>query len=224
MRLLIVEDDPQLADGLVGALKQSAYQVTLCATGRDALGALADSHFDLVILDLGLPDIDGLDVLRAIRADGIQTPVIILTAREQLGQRVRGLDIGADDYLVKPFALLELEARIRAHLRRAGGGSVQLRFENIEIDSTNRQALVDGTPVELTARELAILEALVRRQGRIAGKDQLFDDIYDTDSDAQTSALEVHISRIRKKFQAIGAPYTIRALRGLGYRLERSGT
>jgi DNA-binding response OmpR family regulator len=178
----------------------------------------------LVILDLGLPDIDGLDVLRSIRADGIHTPVIILTAREQLGQRVRGLDIGADDYLVKPFALLELEARIRAHLRRAGGGAVQLRFEGIEIDSANRQALINGAPMELTARELAILEALVRRQGRIAGKDQLFGDIYDADSEAQTSALEVHISRIRKKFQTVGAPYTIRALRGLGYRLERIDT
>jgi DNA-binding response OmpR family regulator len=132
------------------------------------------------------------------------------------------LDIGADDYLVKPFALMELEARIRAHLRRAGGGAVQLRFEGIEIDSANRQASVHGQHVELTARELAILEALVRRQGRIAGKEQLFGDIYDANSDAQTSALEVHISRIRKKLSAIGAPYVIRSLRGLGYRLERS--
>ena len=224
MRLLVVEDDQQLGDGLVAALKQSAYEVQLSMTGKQALAALADSHFDLVILDLGLPDMDGLDILRSLRAEGNHTPVIILTAREQLGQRVRGLDIGADDYLVKPFALMELEARIRAHLRRATGGAVHLRFEGIEIDTANRHALVNGQPMELTARELAILEALVRRQGRIAGKEQLFGDIYDTDSDAQTSALEVHISRIRKKFLAVGAPYIIRSLRGLGYRLERSGT
>jgi len=222
MKLLVIEDDQELAAGLVGSLTQSSYDVQLCATGESALSACTASSYDLVVLDLGLPDMDGIDVLRRMRADGIRSPVIVLTARDQLGHRVRGLDVGADDYLVKPVALVELEARIRAQLRRARGGGALLRYDTIEIDEGDRHASVNGQRLDLTARELAILEVLVRRQGRIVGKEQLFEDIYEPDSEARTSAVEVHISRLRKKLQAQGAPVGIRALRGLGYRLERS--
>ncbi|TAK98900.1 MAG: response regulator transcription factor [Rhodospirillaceae bacterium] len=222
MRLLVVEDDQQLAEGLVGSLMQSSYEVQLCTTGDAALAACATSTYDLVVLDLTLPDMDGIDVLRRMRAEGMHSPVIILTARDQLSHRVRGLDIGADDYLVKPVALAELEARIRAQLRRARGGGAQLKFGAVEIDELDRHASVNGQRLDLTARELAVLEVLVRRQGRIVGKEQLFDDIYEAESDARTSALEVHISRLRKKLLAQGARVGIRALRGLGYRLERS--
>jgi DNA-binding response OmpR family regulator len=222
MRLLVIEDDQQLAEGLVASLTQSSYEVQLCTTGDAALAACATSSYDLVILDLGLPDMDGIDVLRRMRAEGTRSPVIILTARDQLSHRVRGLDVGADDYLVKPVALAELEARIRAQLRRARGGGAQLKFDAIEIDEVAHHASVNGQPLDLTAREQAILEVLVRRQGRVVGKEQLFDDIYEAESEARTSALAVYISRLRKKLLAQDARIGIRVLRGLGYRLERN--
>jgi DNA-binding response OmpR family regulator len=164
---------------------------------------------------------DGLDVLWRMREDGFRAPVIVLTARDRVAHRVRGLDVGADDYLVKPIALAELEARVRAQLRRARGGGAQLRFDTIEINEEAHEAFVKGQRLDLTARELAILKILVRRQGRIVGKEQLFDDVYAEESEAATSALEVHISRLRKKLATLDARVGIRALRGLGYRLEK---
>jgi len=222
MRLLIVEDDRKFAEGVVNSLTRSSYEVQVCPTGDAALTELATSVYNLVIMDLGLPDMDGIDLLRRMRAQGVNWPVIILTSRDQLGHRIRGLDAGADDYLVKPIAMAELEARIRAHLRRAQGGSVQLRFGTVEIDNVNRQASTAHRSLTLTLKELAILEVLVRRQGRNITKEHLFESIYDARSSASPSALEVHICRLRKKLRIGGADVTVRSLRDLGYRLERT--
>ena len=159
--------------------------------------------------------------MKQLRNRGKAPPVIILTARDPLTDRVKGLDAGADDYLVKPIALPELEARLRAVLRRAGGGDTSARFGNVELDAGQLHATADGKPLDLTAREFAALRALMRRQGRIVAKEQMFESMYDAESETNPNAIEVHVSRLRKKLEGAGADVGIRALRGLGYRLER---
>lgn len=220
MRLLIIEDDSELANGLESALAQSGHACDCVTNGRAALQAGANLAYDLIVLDLGLPDIDGLDLLRLLREHGASAPVLILTARDGLGDRIRGLDSGADDYLVKPFALGELEARIRALLRRGQPNAPQLSCANLQLDVAARSAHVDGAALELTARELAILESLLRRAGRVVAKQQLFDAVYNWDAEANLSVIEVHVSRLRRKLEAAGARVVIRMLRGLGYRIE----
>jgi DNA-binding response OmpR family regulator len=221
MRLLFVEDDRDLADGLIGSLAQSSYTVDTYPTADLALAAVTAHTYDLIILDLGLPDGDGLDLLKSLRGYGIATPVIIMTARDEIADRVQGLDLGADDYLVKPVALAELEARIRMQLRRPKGQAPGLAFGNVEIDDPHRQASVMSQRMDLTAREFGILELLVRARGLTVPKDRLFEGTYDSESDVNLSVVEVHISRLRKKLEAAGADVGVRALRGLGYRLER---
>ncbi len=219
--LLLIEDDSDLASGLNASLAQSGYDVTHLTNGNEAVAACDGSTYDVVVLDLGLPDIDGIEALKKMRAKGLRAPVLILTARDGLKDRVNGLDAGADDYLGKPFELMELEARVRALLRRTRAGNAeQMRFGSVSFDAGERQMFVNGKPLLLTAREIAVLEALLAKAGRIVSKENIFSSIYDLESDASTSAIEVYVSRVRKKLDAAGAGVGIRVLRGLGYRLE----
>lgn len=224
MRILLVEDDLELGDGLVCALAQSAYAVDLVRSGHDALAACAAVTYQLVILDLGLPDLDGVEVLRRLRHVGMTAPVLILTARDDLRHRVLGLDAGGDDYLAKPFDIAELEARIRALLRRGDPASTTLRLGVVAFEPTQRRLTVRGVELELTARELAVLELLMRRAGRIVSKRHIFESLYTWDNDAGVSNVEVFVSRLRRKLVQAGADVGIRVFRGLGYRLEQQET
>jgi len=219
MRILIVEDDPTLADGLMRSLGQSGYAVDCAANGERAHAMLKDDVYDLAILDLGLPKIDGLEVLRRLRQRGGTVPVLILTAREGVESRVQGLDLGADDYLTKPFNLVELEARVRALIRRGQmGGSTSLSCGALVFDTAGRRATVAGQSIELSARELGVLEILMLRQGKVVNKEQIMEALCSWDEDLGENAIEVYIHRLRKKIEVSGAH--IRTIRGLGYLLE----
>lgn len=221
MRLLLVEDDVELANGLVQALEQSNLSADVVHNCAMAQAACQANTYQAIVMDLGLPDGDGLTLLRRLRREGITTPVLILTARDELMDRVQGLDAGGDDYLVKPFALVELEARVRALLRRGQSLSPQLRFGLVELDMTSKTVTVQGAFLDLTAKELAVLEFLMQRAGRVVAKFQLAEAIYNWDQEANASMIEVFISRLRRKLSDAGADVSIRALRGLGYRLEQ---
>lgn len=220
MRLLVVEDDFELADGLASALGQSGYVVDVVHSGYEALTACATATYQLVILDLGIPDLDGIQVLRRLRNEGVTTPMLILTARDDLHHRVLGLDAGGDDYLSKPFELAELEARIRALLRRGDPITTILNFGAVAFETASRRLTVRGTELELTASELAVLELLMRKAGRIVSKKQLFDSVYSGESEATLSSVEVFVSRLRRKLARASADVGIRVFRGMGYRLE----
>ena len=221
-RLLLVEDDRGLAAGLGAALRRDGSQVDVADCGREALRLARSAAYDACILDLGLPDRDGVDVLREMRATAIGFPVLVLTARDALGERIRGLDAGADDYLVKPFELGELEARLRALLRRRGGDATPWRqFGPLRFDAQGFAAFSGDDPIDLTRREAAVLECLMRRPGRIVTKEAILAAAFPSDSDAAPNAVEVQVSRLRRKLEAFGV--TVRALRGLGYRLEETG-
>ena len=220
MRILIVEDDPVLSDGLVRSLRGSDYAVDSAADGGEADHILSTSGYDLVILDLGLPGLDGYDLLRRLRRRGSTTPVLILTALDTLEDRVTALDLGADDYLTKPFDLPELEARVRALIRRghSGGGSL-LTHGALTLDTAGRRALLAGEPLELSAREIGVLEVLMMRSGRVVNKDQLAEELYGWDEEVSANAIEVYVHRLRRKLEPAGV--TIRTIRGLGYLLEK---
>lgn len=222
MRLLIAEDDPILSDGLVRSLKHSGYAVDAVCNGVDADSALVANEFDLVILDLGLPRMSGLDVLKRLRGRNSRVPVLILTALDGVQDRVRGLDLGADDYLAKPFELAELEARVRALTRRgAAGAPTLLRQGNLSYDQVGRVASIRDQPLDLSARELALLEVLLLRAGRVVSKDHLVEHLCQWDEEVSTNAIEVYVHRLRKKIEPGAAKIT--TVRGLGYRLERLG-
>ncbi len=220
MRLLLVEDDLELANGLVNTLAQSDYLTDAVHSGQDAVAACATFTYQLVILDLGLPDEDGISVLQRLRQQGLRAPVLILTARDDLKDRIRGLDAGADDYLTKPFEFGELEARLRALLRRGQSNAGMQHFGEIEFDAVSRFALVRGNELELTARELAVLEMLMLRPGKVVSKQQMLDSLYSWEHEASPSVIEVFVSRLRRKLDEASAGVSIRVLRGLGYRLE----
>lgn len=222
MRLLVVEDDVELANGLVSSLAQSGYAADVAHTARDAERACAHTNYALVILDLGLPDLDGLELLRRLRLDSMRAPVLILTARDQPQQRVAGLDSGGDDYLSKPFDISELEARIRALLRRGEPVGTTLTLGSLAFEITARQFTVSGRELELTPSELSVLEMLLRRPGRIVSKADIFNSLYSWQDHANMSAVEVFISRLRRKLGQAGADVGIRVFRGLGYRLEKA--
>ncbi len=217
MRLLLVEDQEELAEWLAKALRQGGHAVDLMGRGDHADHALATQPYDLVILDLSLPGMDGLEVLKRLRARGGDLPVLILTARGSTDERVIGLNLGADDYLVKPFELSELEARVKALLRRGQGRSPVLRVGRLEFDSSSRLVMIDGRPLPLTPRELAVLEALMARLGRPVARELLFEKVFDMDADARPEAIESYVSRLRKKLE--GSDVSITTLRGLGYLL-----
>jgi DNA-binding response OmpR family regulator len=222
MRILLIEDDAALADGLVRALTRAGHACDHLARGLAAPSALASVSYDLVVLDLSLPDIDGLELLARLRQDGFSVPVLILTARDGVEDRIRGLDSGGDDYLAKPFALGELEARLRALARRQSTAPALRQLGALRLDTGTRELRVGDQPLELTARELALMEILLQQPGRIVAKQRLFDAVYSWDHEASLSVIEVHISRLRRKLQAAHAKVGIRMLRGLGYRLEAS--
>lgn len=220
-KVLVVEDEASIASFVAMYLKKAGFGVSIAPSGGEALERAESEEPAIVLLDLGLPDIDGIEALKKMREKGLRAPVLILTARDGLKDRVNGLDAGADDYLGKPFELMELEARVRALLRRTRAGDAeQMRFGSVSFDAGERQMFVNGKPLLLTAREIAVLEALLAKAGRIVSKENIFSSIYDLESDASTSAIEVYVSRVRKKLDAAGAGVGIRVLRGLGYRLE----
>ncbi len=219
MRILIVEDEPLLADGLSRSLRQAGYAIDCLDDGQAADTMLVCEHYDCVILDLGLPRMDGLQVLARLRKRGGRTPVLILTARDRLGDRVDGLNLGADDYMTKPFDLPELEARVRALIRRAqGSASADLTVGGLALDTVGKRASVSGVTVELSAREFAVLEVLMLRAGRVVGKTQLSERLYGFGEEAGPNAIEVYIHRLRKKLDP--SVVGIRTIRGLGYLLE----
>ena len=218
MRLLLVEDDRMIGDSLRQALRDEGYAVDWVYDARAANATLATERFDLVLLDLGLPNAQhwgsGLDVLRALRERKDATPVIVLTARDALGDRVEGLDAGADDYLVKPFELDELNARMRAVLRRhAGRGEPVFAHGGLRLDPATRQVTLQGEPVALSAREFAVLEALLARPGAILSRAQLEDRLYGWGEEIESNAVSVYIHQLRRK---LGAD-AIRNVRGVGY-------
>lgn len=219
MRILLVEDDPVLADGLSRILQQSQHLVSLANNGAYADQLLQLEKFDLVILDMGLPDMDGAQILRRLRARHNAVPVLILTAQDSVANRVQGLDLGADDYLSKPFDLPELEARIRALLRRnqAARTSV-LQLGSLVLDSVGHCASVQGVALDLSARELGVLDLLLRRSGRVVSKEQLSEQLSGLGEEISSNAIEVYVHRVRKKIEA--SQVNIRTVRGLGYLLE----
>jgi two-component system, OmpR family, response regulator len=220
MRILIAEDDAILADGLTRSLRQAGYVVDRVGTGLEADSAVTRGEFDLLILDLGLPKMGGLEVLRRLRARQSPLPVLILTALDGVNDRVRGLDLGADDYLAKPFALNELEARVRALTRRGGAGaSSVLHHGELSYDQVGRVTQLRGKPLDLSARETGLLEILLLRVGRIVSKDQLVAHLCEWGEEVSTNAIEVYVHRLRKKIETGGV--RIVTVRGLGYCLQK---
>jgi two-component system response regulator QseB len=218
MRVLVVEDDRMIAKGLHTALKQDGYAVDGVSDGRSAAAALRAARFDIVLLDLGLPERDGLDVLRELRSRGDATPVIIVTARDDVQNRIQGLDAGADDYIVKPFDLDEVAARMRSVLRRAAGrGDPCIRHRGITLDPVSHAVERDGEAVLLSAHEFAVLEALIQRPGTVLSRGQLEDRLYGWSQGIESNAIEVYVHGLRRK---LGSD-VIRTLRGVGYFMPK---
>lgn len=219
MKILLVEDDPTLGEAVMLALRQAGFSVDWARDGVQAELALGGYAYDAMLLDLGLPRREGLEILRQARGRGAILPVIILTARDTVEDRVRGLDAGADDYVLKPFALDELLARLRALLRRSQGrADPQIRVGRLSFDSVRRQATVGDTPLALSAREIEVLEILLAHAGRVTAKEAIADRLAGWDEGVGENAVEVYIHRLRRKLHDSGV--AIRTLRGLGYLLE----
>ncbi|WFF40640.1 response regulator transcription factor [Salinicola endophyticus] len=218
MHLLVIEDDPLLSRSLGEAMSRAGYGIDALTRVEDAWQALRQRRFDLILLDLGLPDGSGLELLARLRDTGDATPVMILTARDGLEDRVRGLDLGADDYLAKPFSISELEARVRALLRRSQQRiDDRLHFACLTLDTHAASVWLAGEPLDLPRREFRLLEALMLNAGRIVARESLEDRLFGFEA-VGANALEVYVSRLRKRLQE--TPLAIRTLRGLGYRLE----
>lgn len=217
MRLLLIEDDTALGEGIHQALSREGYTVDWLKDGSDALHSLLSEAFDLALLDLGLPRMDGLDVLRRLRDSGSNLPVLILTARDATEDRIAGLDAGADDYLVKPFDLAELKARLRALLRRsAGRARVLIEHAGISLDPSTQQVTYHNEAVSLTPKEYQLLYELLSPPGRVMTRERLMQLLYGWNEEAESNTLEVHIHHLRKKFSTD----LIRTIRGVGYLVE----
>lgn len=220
VRLLLVEDNEALADGLLAILRGSGYAVDVVGDGISALAAVTAESFDLVILDLNLPEMDGLDVLKAIRGRQNRAAVLILTARGTPEERVRGLDLGADDYLTKPFDVSELEARIRVLLRRqAGSRTSTVEFGSVTFDLTSRVFSASGTRIDIPSRERAVLETLFLRAGKVVSKEAIMQSLIGFDEDLSTNAIEQYVSRLRRRLTPHGL--TVKTARGIGYYVDR---
>ena len=219
MRLLLVEDDPLLGDGIRVGLSQAGFAVDWVKDGLAAKLALEAGDYALLVLDLGLPRLSGTELLKWLRGAGDTTPVLILTARDTVGDRVRGLDAGADDYLVKPFDLDELAARIRALLRRAGGRTTPLIVHGaLQVDPASRMVMLAGSAVELSPKEFAVLLDLLENAGRALSRERLEQSLYGWGEEVESNAVEVHIHHLRKK---LGAEL-IRTIRGVGYLVDKT--
>ena len=220
MRILLVEDDRMLSDAIARALTQSGHIVDVSYDGEEADRALATFEYGLVLLDIGLPSLDGFEVLKRLRARRNTVPVLVLTARESLEDRVNGLDLGADDYLAKPFQLAELEARVRALIRRShASASSVLVHGRLRLDTAGRRLYCDDRPVDLSVRELSVIELLMLKEGRVVTKQQIVDHLYGWEDASNSNAIEVFVYRLRKKLEASGTD--IRTVRGMGYLLEK---
>lgn len=222
MRILLVEDHAELSRWISKALQDARLSVECAMNGADADALLHTQEYALVILDLTLPKMDGLDVLKRLRARGSKTPVLVLTARGGLNDKVQGLNLGADDYLAKPFELAELEARVKALLRRSRGGeTVTIACGALSFDTVSRMFSYGGAALALTPREHAVLEVLMMRAGRVVSKEKLFDEVFALEADANVDAIEIYIHRLRKKLErSESGRVAITTLRGLGYLLE----
>ena len=224
MRLLVVEDEAKLRTQLVSALQQQSYVVDTAADGAEALYLGQEVNFDLAIVDLGLPKLNGVEVIKRWRAQNIAMPIVILTARGNWQDKVEGLDAGADDYLVKPFHVEELFARVKALLRRATGhASSALHFGSLSLDLSAKQVVLDGQTVELTAYEYNTLEYLVLHRGKAISKTELTEHLYAQDFDRDSNVIEVFVGRLRKKLDPSGTLRPISTVRGQGYRFELVG-
>lgn len=220
MRLLVVEDDDIVADAITRGLAAAHYSVHRVASAEAAQAALVSEEFAMAVIDVGLPGADGLTLVRRLRSAGKAMPTLILTARCTLADKVKALDLGADDFLSKPFEAAELAARCRALMRRSNGASSgAIRLNRMSVDLVGRRLCIDEGEIDLTAREWLVLEYLVRRIGLIVSKERLQQAVANPDQDITANAVEVHISRLRAK---LGSAAVIRSLRGLGYRLEEA--
>ena len=220
MRILLVEDDEMLGGAVQRALTQSAHVVDTARTGLEADRALATNEYDLVLLDVGLPQIDGFEVLRRLRQRRNPVPVLMLTVRDALEDRITGLDLGADDYITKPFHLSELEARVRALIRRAHASTKSdLTHGPLRLDMAGRRLYHGEEPLDLSMREIAVVELLLLREGKVVTKQQLVDHLYGWEGTSTSNAVEVVVYRLRKKLEPSGVE--IRTVRGMGYLIEK---
>ncbi|MDP3334322.1 MAG: response regulator transcription factor [Methylococcaceae bacterium] len=221
MNILLIEDDAVLADGLMHTLSGSGYVVTVATTGSYAQQLLTAQDFDLIVLDLGLPDMDGLELLRKIRQRKLPLPIMILTARDSVNDRITGIQQGADDYMSKPFELKELEARIHALIRRCYGGfNDVIVLGKLTLEPRNHRLSVEGQPLALSAREYGVLEILLLQAGKVVSKDRIAQRLAADDDALTDNAVEIYIHRLRKRLESYGV--LIRTVRGLGYLLEAS--
>jgi two-component system OmpR family response regulator len=220
MKILLIEDDRLLSQGLTQALEEDGYLVEVSADGYEADRRLSNPNYDLVILDLGIPGIDGLDVLRNARKRGNNVPILILSARDSVQNRVEGLNLGANDYLTKPFELIELEARVKALLRKeAWSNLTEVSYGNLRFDTTSRTVSIGDDVVRLTARELAVMELLLKKIGRVVSKNQVLDELVTIESEMSANALDILVHRLRKKLADSGC--SIETIRGLGYIMQK---
>ena len=219
VRILIVEDDATLASGIARILEGEGHAVDVVAKGEHAVQGMRQERFDVVILDVGLPGIDGFEVLRRMRAAGDRTPVLVLTARDALDDRIHGLDLGADDYMAKPFAMPELAARVRALVRRSQAQTgPKIVHGPLVLDTIARRAQLNGVPLDLAAREWAVLEVLLARVEKIVSKESIIQAVASWGEELTANAIEVYVSRLRAKLEPAGV--RIRTVRGFGYMLE----
>jgi DNA-binding response OmpR family regulator len=218
VRTLVVEDDELLADGLTTVLGRAGHQVVRATTGKNADSLLTKEAFEFVVLDIGLPDIDGFEVLRRLRQRRSTAAVLVLTARDAIDDRVRGLDLGADDYLVKPFSVKEFEARVRAMLRRGSAPSTPWRIAGMIVDIAAKRVRVGDRAVDLTPREWVLLELFLSQPGRVISKEQIAESILTVSDPLSTNAIEVHVSRLRTKLEPVSSQ--LRTVRGFGYLWE----
>jgi len=218
MKVLVVDDEPSVRSALERAL--DTYEVRSAEDGRTALDHLVDHRVDAIVLDVAMPGVDGLEVCRRLRAAGDRTPVLMLTARDAVDDRVAGLDAGADDYLVKPFALRELQARLRALLRRTDPGGAPLRFAGLELDPAAREVRRAGRPVELSRTEFALLQLFLEHPRQVLTRSAIFERVWGYDFGATSNALGVYVGYLRRKTEAGGEPRLLQTVRGIGYVLR----
>ncbi len=219
MKIILVEDEPRVADFVSKALTEFGYNITWASTGSEGLEKIQSGQYDLVILDIMLPDIDGFSILEKIRIDGVSVPVLMLSAKGAVPDRVKGLDLGADDYLAKPFELNELIARVRALMRRRPNDLSWLTVGDLTLDPVSRKVLRGGKRIDLTAREFALLEYLLRNRGRVLSRTQIMDTVWN-DPNGETNVVPVYINYLRSKIEKEGSMRLLHTIRGVGYLLE----